>query len=764
MSLKSSPLSWEKIVSSPFWPIIVIIFFLFIMFSLLFCLGITPKDFIPSDSNHSKTIDVAPFYWFMLLFFLLAFIKLLINTNESSYETLTENRKKLLQKYKDLKYIKEKLVDLQNALSEKDFEDMEARYAFIKMVATLIPVIGFLGTVMGIGAGISEFSTVLMQTGSTFDTMKEPLHNASNQLGVAFDTTLMALLLSGSLLFMQFRILSREEKILGRVDKEILENIIPGILELYPQNGKTEQKPNTSQEILNLLGDVPEEGEKTNVLLFLKNINSTLTALPKQFQSSLKSLEKNIQKINDGIGSKFSDLHEDFAETEKKSNVLSSLENINSALITLPGQFQSSLEPLEKNVKKINDGIDSKLSKIESALHFSESNNPSSSQLGEAEIPLSLGMEHNRLLLDKINEQLSLFKLENVTSLREELERISQELGGFKFDQLNCLHTELCNINTSFKTFSEDKTLQTHLESLQGNVANIHESLNFSEDNTLQTHLESLKGNLTNIHESLNNTYTEGITPIKQLMQKSYPESFEKMKTNLDSIKEQFSKINLNSEFFKNITVYLNSINQQSSDIKQAITSEPGDQNNVTLLDLLKTIQNNTEGITPIKQAIAPEPGDQNSVTLLDLLKTIQNNTQTVSAAISPEALSSITETIKPLLTKMQTIFGKKGTFSNLNTLPSILTTLQTTMEDLKPSLDGLSKDIAKQVNQILSVLVLLEYFGSFSSAKGLTPTDALDIMSVPKEQREGDDKTAVLNMIKPFLPGVINEEKTQKS
>ena len=73
------------------------------------------------------------------------------------------------------------------------WQQFEAFYIVPRYINSAIPIIGFIGTVLGISLATEGLSAILPSTGSEFGTL---LGEALTPLGIAFDTTLIALSLS----------------------------------------------------------------------------------------------------------------------------------------------------------------------------------------------------------------------------------------------------------------------------------------------------------------------------------------------------------------------------------------------------------------------------------------------------------------------------------------------------------------------------------------------------------------------------------------
>ncbi len=101
------------------------------------------------------------------------------------------------------------LEDHLKYLSDLDAARAAASYGLVRFVVWAIPIMGFLGTVIGITVAIASLSP----------TQLENISGVVAGLGTAFDTTATALALSMVLMFVQFLIDRSEQKLLGAVDE-----------------------------------------------------------------------------------------------------------------------------------------------------------------------------------------------------------------------------------------------------------------------------------------------------------------------------------------------------------------------------------------------------------------------------------------------------------------------------------------------------------------------------------------------------------------
>ena len=114
-------------------------------------------------------------------------------------------------------------VDQANALLNSSLElflhEIDLRYSMVRYVIWVIPALGFIGTVMGISlalayAGAADLQDPLLLAGLT------------KQLAVAFDTTLLALVLSAVLVLAQHLVQAYEERSLNQAGQYCLDNLI----------------------------------------------------------------------------------------------------------------------------------------------------------------------------------------------------------------------------------------------------------------------------------------------------------------------------------------------------------------------------------------------------------------------------------------------------------------------------------------------------------------------------------------------------------
>lgn len=119
----------------------------------------------------------------------------------------------------------DKANNMFNSSLELFQHEVELRYNAIRYIVWLIPTLGFIGTVVGIALALSDAGSVENYQDPTL------LKQLTQTLGVAFFTTLLALLQSAVLMFALHVVQGQEEASLNRIGQYCLDNLINRLYE-----------------------------------------------------------------------------------------------------------------------------------------------------------------------------------------------------------------------------------------------------------------------------------------------------------------------------------------------------------------------------------------------------------------------------------------------------------------------------------------------------------------------------------------------------
>jgi biopolymer transport protein ExbB/TolQ len=119
------------------------------------------------------------------------------------------------------------------------YDRYQRSYGFFNTAVWAIPILGFLGTVLGITIAIAHV---------TPEQLTSSLQEVTKGLAIAFDTTAQSLALSFVLVFAKLLVSTQEEKQLAEVDQTIIDLLLPHFVEESASN-PLDVHAQTSQEM-----------------------------------------------------------------------------------------------------------------------------------------------------------------------------------------------------------------------------------------------------------------------------------------------------------------------------------------------------------------------------------------------------------------------------------------------------------------------------------------------------------------------------------
>jgi biopolymer transport protein ExbB/TolQ len=137
---------------------------------------------------------------------------------------LLQRIRRALQHFEARRDARELQSQLENQ-ANTDADAVESSYAMVRVFIWAVPILGFIGTVVGIGAAVGGFSEAV---GGAVDleVMKESIGSVTSGLSVAFDTTLIALVLSIPIMFASSAVQKIEEGFLAEIEDYCDEHLL----------------------------------------------------------------------------------------------------------------------------------------------------------------------------------------------------------------------------------------------------------------------------------------------------------------------------------------------------------------------------------------------------------------------------------------------------------------------------------------------------------------------------------------------------------
>lgn len=102
---------------------------------------------------------------------------------------------------------------------------MTSSFSLPKVLLWAIPLMGFIGTVIGMSAAVGSFDSVLSNADNV-DGLKNGLLKVTSGLGTAFDTTFLALMISVILAFPLNAVERNEDRLLSQIDGVVREAVM----------------------------------------------------------------------------------------------------------------------------------------------------------------------------------------------------------------------------------------------------------------------------------------------------------------------------------------------------------------------------------------------------------------------------------------------------------------------------------------------------------------------------------------------------------
>ncbi len=116
------------------------------------------------------------------------------------------------------------VASIMNAQSNVDANRIAGSYALLKVFLWALPILGFIGTVLGLSFAMAGFGSTDL---TDITALKGAVRAITSGLSSAFNTTLLGLLLSMFLIFPMSAIQKREEDCLTDIDAFCNENVLP---------------------------------------------------------------------------------------------------------------------------------------------------------------------------------------------------------------------------------------------------------------------------------------------------------------------------------------------------------------------------------------------------------------------------------------------------------------------------------------------------------------------------------------------------------
>jgi biopolymer transport protein ExbB/TolQ len=110
--------------------------------------------------------------------------------------------------------------------ADSDASAVDSSYTVVRSLIWTIPILGFIGTVVGLSDAIGSFTKVLNDTSGDSSTIKSNLAPVVGGLATAFETTLVALVAAVVIQLLSTWVFKREEALLDAITDYTTEHVL----------------------------------------------------------------------------------------------------------------------------------------------------------------------------------------------------------------------------------------------------------------------------------------------------------------------------------------------------------------------------------------------------------------------------------------------------------------------------------------------------------------------------------------------------------
>lgn len=247
------------------------------------------------------------------------------------------------------------VMELNREQSALDQEHESGKFGLIRYILYLLPVIGFIGTVEGISKALANISVVLPMV-KDLDGFMSNLTSVTSALQIAFDSTLLALFLSATLMFVQTTMLRRAEDLLSRIDRWIVDSALMPLSTVARTGGSLDPEEESDERRWDaLLESVDEIARALGVGLGPQT--EKLQQAVDRLAAGLTGLDSATQRLSDAgtTGHQLARL------TEAGIRSGTALERIETVVETLVqrNRSESALESVRQSVERTTTAVES---------------------------------------------------------------------------------------------------------------------------------------------------------------------------------------------------------------------------------------------------------------------------------------------------------------------------------------------------------------------------------------------------------------------
>lgn len=267
-----------------------------------------------------------------------------------------------------------------------DSDNAASRYAVLRIFIWAMPILGFIGTVLGIGLAVGDFSGFLTGDIENVDIVKKELSKITGGLSFAFDTTLLGLAASLVAMIATTFVQKSEEGFLTNLEKLGL-NIVSNF-RTKPLKTESDESLHKSTKALKDMVDqieisskgIKEFGEMMQESVkplsnvpgminnFSKDVKGQIDEFTKMMNDQVNSASDGFKGVMTGLQTSNQKLADEFAQlpsmAEKYGEFAEDIDSLSGSIKKLATDFEkisektSAFQDATAHIKEMNDRID----------------------------------------------------------------------------------------------------------------------------------------------------------------------------------------------------------------------------------------------------------------------------------------------------------------------------------------------------------------------------------------------------------------------
>jgi len=205
----------------------------------------------------------------------------------------------------------QEVASVLSSQSDIDAGAVESSYTMVKVFIWAIPILGFIGTVLGIGIAVGGLAPTFAGA-EDLDIIKDALGSMIGGLAMAFDTTLIALIISIVIMFLTSYLQKTEEDLLGSVDEYCNETLLRRL-----DDGQ-QAGPGNAREIKQAVAEALAE-QDAQFQLWKQRLETIGKTLSEQVAAGWEEINNNLRQSHQEQAERLSQMAGSFAEAADRT-------------------------------------------------------------------------------------------------------------------------------------------------------------------------------------------------------------------------------------------------------------------------------------------------------------------------------------------------------------------------------------------------------------------------------------------------------------